>query len=188
MTPRALTFNELRERVLAAAAKAGLEVYAETTLLDLGLMERTLKFCVVPKGWQPPFHRHAEIRVLYDVKHQVLAEHSADELAEPRPEFDEIETDTEIEIAYALVGPGSGFPLLELNAHVDPLAAKINRTLGGQRRQTYFTVSTGHPETGEPLVVEAKVLDLVITSVLEGKFDVGFLKRVAAALRAVGPA
>ncbi len=182
--PAALTFDALRDQLLTAAEKAGLETWAERAWLDLASLDRTFTFSVVPKGWKPPQGRSAQIKVYYNVNHAALAEEGDEDEDEP----DDLDTELEIEVAYFLVTLLSKLALKDLAGHVEPLAAKINKALGGQQRQGYYMVSSGHPETGESHVVEAKVEDLHMTSVIEDEFDAGFMKGVAAALKAVGPA
>ena len=179
----ALTFDALKTRLLAAAEEAGLESYAETALLDLGTLDRTLTFGLVAKGWKPPYHRHAQVKVYYEVSHAALADLGDEAGDEP----DDMDVEVEVEIAYVLAGVASKLAVKDLASYVEPLAAKVNEALGGQQRQVYYTVSSGHPETGEAHVLEAKVEDLHIANVIEDEFDVSFFEGVAAALRAVGP-
>jgi hypothetical protein len=181
----ALKFDDVRQEILDAAEGAGLHAYAERVLLDLSNLDRALELCLVLEGWEPPHEHHAAIKLDYSAKQTALA----DEGDEPGEEADELDTLLEIEIAYQLVGPISRLPLKDLARHVEPLAAKINKALGGEPRQVYYTVSAGHPKTGEAHVFEAKVEDLHRTSVLSDDFDFATLMEgIAVALKAVGPA
>jgi hypothetical protein len=97
---------------------------------------------------------------------------------EPERKLGEEDAILEIDIEYVLLG--AEVPLAQLEAHVRPLVDRLNRALGGEPRKVYYTVATDY--AGAAHAVEAKVLDLHATSVLEDEFDGSFLDVVAKAL------
>jgi hypothetical protein len=160
---RALTFDEIKERILATATKLGLVAYAVEVLLNLGSLERTLKFCLVPKAWKGPLHHHhARVEVYYHASQAALAndpEALAEEADLPPDEDKEVERELEVQVEYHLVGPASQVSLSDMEAHVKPRMVALNRALGGEPRQVYYTVATDYEERN--VAVRAQITDRI---------------------------
>jgi hypothetical protein len=171
---KALAFDELQQNLLAAAAAARLEIWNVQVLQNLITFDRLLSFSVAPSKWEEPYEHRAEIATCYRSVHALMAN-------EPERTFEEGDALLEVDIEYVLLG--TEVSLDNLESRVRPLVAKINKTLGGEPRKVYYTVATDY--AGSTHAVEAKVLDLHATSVLEDELDATFLDGVGRALRSL---
>ena len=171
---KALAFEDLQASLLGAAAGARLEIWNVQTTQHLQTFDRHLSFSVAPMKWEEPYAHHAEVALVYRAIHALMAN-------EPERTYGEEDALLEVDVEYVLLG--AEVPLAKLEEHVKPLVGKINACLGGEPRKVYFTVATDY--AGSTHAVEAKVLELHATSVLEDEFDGSFLEGVAKALRAL---
>jgi len=170
----AVSFDELQANLLAAAAAARLEIWNVQVLQNLITLDRLLSFSVAPSRWKKPYEHRAEIATSYRAVHALMAN-------EPERKFEEEDVILEIDIEYVLLG--AEVPLAGLEERVKPLVKKINDTLGGEPRNVYYTIATDY--AGSARAVEAKVLAVHATSILEAELDASFLDGVGNALRAL---
>ncbi len=171
---KTLAFDELQANLLAAAAAARLEIWNVQATQHLQTFDRHLSFSVAPMKWKEPFSHRAEVALVYRAIHALMAN-------EPERKYGEEDALLEVDVEYVLLG--SEVPLAKLEEHVKPLVSKINAALGGEPRKVYYTVATDY--AGSTHAVEAKVVEVHATSVLETEFDGSFLDGVAKALRAL---
>lgn len=176
-----LSFERIKSRILADAGDHGLAPYAVRTTVEQETLMRTLTFCAVPSGWAAPHHRHVQVELSVDATHMVASD-DPEALTE---EANENAAELEIQVTYQLLGASERVELRALEAHVQPLVQRINRTLGGEPRPVYYTVSTDYRERHFP--VEAKVYDLYTLDLRPEGFETSFLAEIAVALGTIAP-
>jgi hypothetical protein len=169
---KALSYDDLQANLLAAAAAARLEIWNVQALQNLHTFDRLLSFSVAPAEWKEPYSHHAEVATCYRAVHALMSN-------EPERRYGDEDALLEVDVEYVLLG--AEVPLAKLEECVKPLVVKINATLGGEPRKVHYGVATDY--AGSAHAVEAKVVELHATSILEDEFDGGFLQGVARALR-----